>query len=101
MSGMWDDTLNDDPRLVELCLNCDKKRCAGLCDEYAALRHEISPFSAKAKYRGKLWEMDGRAQTLTQWAHEYGLCDRTLRKRIDRGMSLRDALNSFYKRVRK
>lgn len=97
----FEDVLDDDPRLVALCLNCTKKKCVGLCDEYAVLRHQISPFAAKAKYRGKLWEMDGRWQTLTQWAHEYGLCDRTLRKRIERGMSLKDALNSYYKRVQK
>lgn len=93
MNGGKAPVLDDDPRLVELCLNCKSARCYGKCEDYDNLRRAISPFTAKAKYTGKLYELDGRKQTLCQWAHEYGVLERTLRKRVERGMSLREALN--------
>lgn len=101
MSIQKDAVLDNDPRLVELCLNCSHRRCLGTCEEYVRLRHEISPFTGKAKYTGKLWEIDGRAQTLTQWAYEYGILERTLRKRVEAGVPIREALEMGVRRAAK
>lgn len=101
MKKFNEELLDNDPRLVELCLNCKRYKCVGICDEYARVRREVSPFAGKAKYRGKQWEMDGRKMTLSQWAAELGVADRTLRKRVDRGMTLKEAVESYYKRVGK
>lgn len=96
-----DPVLEQDPRLVEFCLNCQRYKCIGVCDEYAKYKREISP-RTKRPARGKLWEMDGRKMTLSQWADEYGISERTLRKRTETGMSINDALTMQpYKRVQR
>lgn len=92
------DQLLNDPRLVELCLNCKRYKCHGICDDYIHLRREISPFTRKAKFVGKLWEMDGREMTISQWAIEYRMNYATLRRLVSRGMTVKEAIQYYYEK---
>ena len=84
--------LDDDPRLIELCTNCTHVSCRGDCEEVKALRRSISPFGAVYRHLGKKYELNGESKPLAQWAKEYRISDKLLRKRIKEGMPLEQAL---------
>jgi len=85
--------LDNDPRLIGMCLSCNRVTCSrGECEEVKALRRSISPFSAVYKHRGQEYELNGKSQTISQWAKEYHITEKTLRKRIKEGMPLEQAL---------
>lgn len=46
----------------------------------------------KPDIRSRFIELDGKSQTITQWAKEIGVSRCKISKRLDRGMSVRDAL---------
>lgn len=48
----------------------------------------------KKPNHGELYEMDGMVHTIPEWATRAGMSDTTLRKRIRRGMSLQEAMET-------
>lgn len=54
---------------------------------------ELAPRKPKKPdARSRFIELDGKSQTITQWAKEIGVSRCKISKRLDRGMSVRDAL---------
>lgn len=54
---------------------------------------EMPPRKAKKPdARSRFIELDGKSQTITQWAKDLGVSRCKISKRLDRGMSARDAL---------
>ena len=91
---------DDDPRLVEMCLNCTRTKCDGVCAEYKAFDRKINPPRRKPVYTAARYEMDGKSLTLVQWAREYGVSYKTLKERMATGKyTLKQALETPTRRI--
>lgn len=79
---------DDDPRLVQFCLECNRGRCVGICDAYRRRRYEIygkndKRIQSKIPYDA-LVTIDGVTKTLGEWSDMYKLSYSTLYMRIVR-----------------
>lgn len=103
MSEIYGDYWDGTKEVRELCLNCKYPDCFGEfgCPE----RMEIIARKKKEdEYRmrmdgtftarGKLYEMDGEEKTLNEWARQYGKKYSIVWQRLQKGMSLKDALTA-------
>ena len=92
--------VEDDPRLVALCLNCTRENCDGVCAEYKALDRMINPMTRRPVYTAERYDMDGKSLTLVQWAREYGVSYKTLKERMATGKyTLKQALETPTRKI--
>lgn len=65
----------------------------GIPFTFKLMPKEMAPRAKKRPdARTRFIEMDGRQQTITEWAKELGVTRCKISKRLDRGMSVREAL---------
>ena len=92
------DHLETDPRLIQLCLDCNRPRCAGTCEAYTNLSRELAglpprfvssyvhvPFDAYVT-------IDGRAETVRVWMKINKVRYGTVYQRLRRGIPLERAV---------
>lgn len=78
---------------IERCLSCTRAQCTGSCEAI----HAEAQAAARPERRGRAgrrYEYQGQAHTATEWARLKGLPDTIVRRRLLRGWSIRDALES-------
>lgn len=65
----------------------------GIPFTFKLMPKEMAPRKPKrSDSRSRFIELDGRSQSITQWAKELGVTRCKISKRLDKGMSVRDAL---------
>lgn len=91
--------IDDDKRLVQLCMKCNRFDCPGICGRYRQLREDIlkealenpqaAATNAKPTRRRRspklIFEKDGEKHTLREWSEITGIRYITLYSRIVRG----------------
>lgn len=104
--AIYNEKIADDPRLIELCLNCTQDNCEGFCEAYRAKCRELlglppivpKPKPVKAhsvmiEPRDGKYQAFGEWHSMSEWARRYGLTRRALRHRIESGrMTMEQAL---------
>lgn len=100
----------DDPRVRELCLNCTRSDCDGLCNDCKNLVRDIlglphlqeaRPKEGRKKREKRAYEshkrheIGGVTHTLNEWAEISGIKYMTLYQRMYRyGMTLEEAMTA-------
>lgn len=98
----------DNPRVRELCLNCNREDCDGLCNDCKNLVRDILglPHLREAKPKDgrkkrekrpyqahKLYEINGEVHTLREWSEILDIGYFTLYQRMYRyGLTLKEAM---------
>lgn len=92
---IWD----NEPEMMELCLNCKYEDCIGDegCRERMAIISKMRGEAAEAKgkrgnYSERFVEMDGETRPLTEWCRIYGVKYRTVWQRIKKGWDAEKAI---------
>lgn len=73
------------PQSVNICLNCTRPTCSGVCDAFP----KQAPPSSRAS---AAYEYNGESHSLPEWADLLGIKYATLHKRLRSGMSFAEAL---------
>lgn len=84
--------------LVKICLECEADGCTGTCAKFQALHKRVT--SGDGQYMNtrrkrsppRFYTYNGKTQSTARWAMEYGISRDTINSRINRGMSIEDAL---------
>lgn len=94
----YDNNWDDRPEVIAACLSCPYAGCDGnpRCPRRRAAIRKLAGETGAGLRRGRparLYELDGEARSLEEWAAEAGMSWRTLYERVNRqGLDLREAL---------
>lgn len=90
----------DSPEVIAQCINCRRETCYGMCIDYKnAVRKMmgLEPLDVESAHDyppiGRKHYANGEWHTITEWAQIVGINRETLYHRVQRGMSMAEAIN--------